>query len=47
MDDGSAEMPGVVAPSVMGSREREKADVEALGVGENGESEGGGRRSCS
>ena len=40
--------PGEVEPaSAMGSREREKADVDALGVGENGDMEGGGRRSCS
>ena len=31
--------------SLIGSREIENKDVDAFGVGENGESEGGGRRS--
>lgn len=38
---------GEFAPSAIGSREMEKLDVEAFGVGEKGESDTGGFRSCN
>lgn len=38
---------GLLTPSDIGSRERENVDVDAFGVGENGERVGGGRKSWS
>lgn len=43
--EGIGGRPGVAGPSEIGSRDRENAEVDAFGVGENGERDGGGRRS--
>ena len=49
LGDGIAGVAGMgeFTPSAMGSSEMEKLDVDAVGVGEKGENDAGGFRSCS